>query len=141
MCERKKLLSRYLLIHLAILLYGAMILLWSLLSRRFGVRYFCLSHDLFGIYCPFCGGTRALSALLRLDLLSALACNAAFVFTLPILLFFDVRAFYLILRDHGTDSLFPRPAGISIVVIFAVYFIVRNLLVFVFGIDLTGDFL
>jgi hypothetical protein len=138
--NRRKLLTQYLLIHLALLLYGAFVLLWSLVSKRLGVDYFCLSHDLFGIYCPFCGGTRALSALLRFDLPSALAYNTAFVLTLPLLLFFDARALSLIFCDRVKGSLFPRPMGILVAVIFAVYFVVRNLLVFAFGVDFVGDF-
>ena len=139
--NRKKVLTRYLLIHLAILLYGVFILLLARASRRLGFGFSCLSHDLIGIYCPFCGGTRALSALLRFDLLSALSYNAAFVFTIPFFLFFDVRALWLILRDRASNRrLCPKWAAVTVAAIFALYFIVRNLLVFGFGIDFAGDF-
>ena len=36
----------------------------------------CILHDLLLLYCPFCGGTRATEALLRLDILNALRANA-----------------------------------------------------------------
>ena len=140
MSDRKKRLTRYLLIHFAVLLYGIFILLWSWSSRRLGVSYFCLSHDLLGIYCPFCGGTRALKALLLLDLPAAFGYNAAFVLTLPLLLFFDIRALVCILQNRLDKRLFPHWALITVVAVFTVFFLLRNLLAFAFGIDFAGDF-
>ena len=140
MPERKKLLLKYLFLHLAVLLYGVFILLWTLFSRRLGVSYFCLSHDLLRIYCPFCGGTRSLSSLLRLDLVAALRFNAAFVLSLPLLVFFDIRALFYILGSRCDRSLFPRWAQITVATLFVLQFILRNLLLFGFGIDFAGDF-
>ncbi|MBQ3014183.1 MAG: DUF2752 domain-containing protein, partial [Clostridia bacterium] len=40
-----------------------------------GILGGCLMHRLF-IYCPLCGGTRAVAALLRLDFVAALKYNA-----------------------------------------------------------------
>ncbi|WP_460711274.1 DUF2752 domain-containing protein [Lysobacter terrae] len=45
----------------------------------------CLFHDLTGWYCPGCGLTRALHALVHFDLQRALAMNAFFVLSLPLL--------------------------------------------------------
>ncbi|MFC5571102.1 DUF2752 domain-containing protein [Lysobacter yangpyeongensis] len=45
----------------------------------------CLFHDLTGLYCPGCGITRALHALVHFDLRRALAMNAFFVLCLPLL--------------------------------------------------------
>lgn len=45
----------------------------------------CLFHDLTGWYCPGCGITRALHALVHFDLVRAFAMNAVLVLSLPLL--------------------------------------------------------
>ena len=45
----------------------------------------CLFHDLTGWYCPGCGLTRALHALVHFDLMRAFAMNALLVVCLPLL--------------------------------------------------------
>ena len=45
----------------------------------------CLFHDITGWYCPGCGLTRALHALVHFDPWRALAMNALFVLSLPLL--------------------------------------------------------
>jgi len=46
----------------------------------------CLFHELTGLHCPGCGATRALHALLHLDLARALHMNALFILVgLPVL--------------------------------------------------------
>ena len=45
----------------------------------------CVFHDLTGWYCPGCGITRALHALVHFDLRRALAMNAFLVLSLPLL--------------------------------------------------------
>jgi hypothetical protein len=45
----------------------------------------CLFHDITGWYCPGCGITRALHALVHFDLWRALAMNPLLVLSLPLL--------------------------------------------------------
>lgn len=45
----------------------------------------CPLHALTGIYCPGCGSTRCLHALVHLDLAGALAMNPLLVISLPLL--------------------------------------------------------
>ena len=141
MSKRRKFLNLFILLHLAAFLYGAFILLIGMITKRLGVSYFCLSHDLLGIYCPFCGGTRALASLLRLDLLAALRFNAAFLFSLPIILFFDLRTLVRILQNRLDRPLLPKWVIPFVLTLFILQFVLRNLLLFGFGIDFTGDFL
>lgn len=44
----------------------------------------CLFHEATGFYCPGCGSGRAASALLRLDIVSALRMNALAVLLAPV---------------------------------------------------------
>ena len=99
----------------------------------------CTLHDLLGIYCPFCGGTRATLLLLSGDPLGALRANAAVVVTLPFLLWWDVAELVRILRDRPTPSR-SLLSPVVFLILFAVFFVLRNLLV-LFGIDPTGDFI
>jgi hypothetical protein len=46
----------------------------------------CQLHELTGLNCPGCGGTRAVNALMHGDLLQAAAYNLYFVLALPFLL-------------------------------------------------------
>lgn len=45
----------------------------------------CPFHVLTGLYCPGCGSQRAISALLHLDLFSAMRFNVLLIMSLPII--------------------------------------------------------
>ena len=45
----------------------------------------CMLHALTGLYCPGCGATRCVAALVRGDLAQAMAYNALLVVLLPVL--------------------------------------------------------
>ena len=51
----------------------------------------CPFSTLTGLYCPGCGATRALHALLHLDLAGAFAMNPLLVLCLPLLALFGLR--------------------------------------------------
>ncbi|KQY50576.1 hypothetical protein ASD14_11705 [Lysobacter sp. Root494] len=53
----------------------------------------CLFHDLTGWYCPGCGITRALHALVHFDLVRAFAMNALLVASLPLLAAMALQGF------------------------------------------------
>jgi hypothetical protein len=53
----------------------------------------CLFHDITGWYCPGCGITRALHALVHFDLVRAFAMNALLVVSLPVLGFMALQGF------------------------------------------------
>lgn len=61
----------------------------------------CVFHDLTGWFCPGCGITRALHALVHFDFARAVAMNALLVVSLPVLALMAAQSF--------TDkSLLPR---------------------------------
>lgn len=99
--------------------------------------FHCFMHDILHLYCPFCGGTRAFMALLRLDLLVTVLYNPAVVLATLAFLAFDLRALILILRRRE-GAFFPSFLPPLAVVWFSLYTVFRNALAF-FGIDPVGD--
>ena len=132
---------RYLLAHLCaaavlLLFYGYA---W-LMGRAFPNGYFhCALHDILHLYCPFCGGTRALFAVFRLDFAAILRLNAALPPAALIFAVLDVRALVLLCR-HSEKSLFPRWLFPAAVACFIFFFVLRVALL-LFGFDPAGDLL
>jgi hypothetical protein len=87
----------------------------------------CPLHELTGLWCPFCGSTRAAYALLHAQPATALHDNALFVLALPVLALLWGRWLYSAGSPAGSHRPLPRPviwAGIVLVLAFGV---VRNL--------------
>jgi hypothetical protein len=51
----------------------------------------CPTYALFGVYCPGCGGLRAVNDLTRLDLGAAASSNLLLVLSLPLVVYVLVR--------------------------------------------------
>ena len=77
----------------------------------------CMFHQLTGLYCPGCGATRALSAMLHGDLRSSLHNN---------LLLFPLLALIAVLIVKPEISL-KRPVAITIVAVVLLFTILRNI--------------
>lgn len=98
----------------------------------------CLLHRFF-IYCPLCGGTRAISALLRFDLISALKYNALVVFLVVLALVLDVWAWVRFFQKKEPLIVLPKWFQVTFWTIYLGYFVLRNILMIFWGIDSTGD--
>ncbi len=103
-----------------------------------GVFGDCLMHRFF-IYCPLCGGTRAVAALLRLDLFSALKYNAFVVLMCVVILALDVWAWVRYFQKKEPLIILPQWSWFAFCAILLIYFILRNALMIFWGIDPTGD--
>lgn len=101
-------------------------------------RYYlpCFFHKLTGLYCPGCGNTRALYALLHLDFSGMLNNNALFPF-LAVLLMWLAAGEYLKLLFGKRILWVPRkisPVVLAVMVLAVVAFtILRNLPIFPFS--------
>ncbi|MBF0344841.1 MAG: DUF2752 domain-containing protein [Nitrospirae bacterium] len=47
----------------------------------------CIFHDMTGLYCPGCGGTRALNCLLHGDIVAAFGYNQLMVVLVPVVMY------------------------------------------------------
>lgn len=101
----------------------------------------CPMHDLLRVYCPTCGATRAVTALLRFDLLTALRCHTALTVIVIGAVTSDICLLISILRKKE-KLITPRPVVLwSALGLFLGYFILRDVLLICFSVDITGDFI
>ena len=99
----------------------------------------CALHDFLRIYCPFCGGTRAIEALLAFDPISALRCNALVVALLILSAVLYVIAWVRLCRGETRLLSIPAWGWTTLLVVTILFGIVRNLLMILWGIDPLGD--
>jgi hypothetical protein len=99
----------------------------------------CVLHDRLHLYCPLCGGTRAIEAILRLDFAAAFSYNPLVILLLIGLLAWDLLALIRLLR--GRDSVFALPTWvwITLIALAIAYGILRNALLVSVGYDPLGD--
>ena len=99
----------------------------------------CIVRDRFHIYCPGCGGTRAVEALLRLQPFRSLYYNPVVVLLIIVVICItgiriaeSKRA-----RKYNTAKILVLKLFLAI---WLAYSVVRNILLVSCGIDLLGDF-
>jgi len=129
---------------IALVLAACWIGCFFLFSRLRAAGYFvvtCPMHDLLRLYCPLCGGSRAILSLLRLDFATAFRSNPAVLLSLPVLLFYYVRALIVFVRGGAFSFRLPRGWTVALICLFSLFFVLRNVLLVGFGYDPAGDFL
>ena len=130
----------FLAVHLCLLLSCLLFPLYLKLAKGSFSRFFgCILHDYLLLYCPVCGGTRAISALLRFDILEALRYNALVVCLVVFALVLDVIALIRLLQKKKTILRLPGWSWILMVVLLVSFGILRNILMIRYGYDPTGD--
>ncbi len=101
----------------------------------------CFFKEKFHLYCPGCGGSRSLSALLRLDIIRSFILFPALPITVIILSFLYIRVFISIIKNDESALLgFKINSLIIIPIVIIFFFFLRNILLIFFKIDLIGDF-
>lgn len=109
---------------------GTLALGATVLADRVGVALLppCPLHALTGLWCPLCGGTRAVQSLAEGEVPAALGLNAVVVVALPLLLLAWVR--WTVRRAAGqpADLLTLSGRGLAVVAaVLVVFMVVRNL--------------
>lgn len=102
----------------------------------------CLVHDLFHIYCFGCGGTRALFALLRGELLQSLYYNPAVLLGIFLILHYEIGVCVTLIKKNGKRyycNNLTLVILLAVVVIF--YGVIRNYLLIACGVDVLQDFI
>ena len=99
----------------------------------------CIMHRLLHIYCPLCGGTRAMVALCQGKLLLSLSYHPVSAYLTAGFIVFDVIAAVRIKKNHPTPLSIPKWYWIVGIVIAVLVFLVRNIALIGFGWDNLGD--
>ena len=99
----------------------------------------CWVHDVLFLYCPLCGGTRAVTAMSQLDFVEAFRYNAAVVIFAFLFLIADLVILIRLIRKKENWWVIPQWSWIAALGLFVGYTVLRNLLLVIWGIDPTGD--
>lgn len=130
----------YIAVHAVIVTAILLFPVYQSLANRL-TRYVpgCFVHDFCFLYCPLCGGTRAVSALLRMDFVEALRYNAFVVVAVLAVIVMDVVALTRLIRKKERILPLPSWSWIPFVTLLVVYTVLRNYLMIAHGYDPTGD--
>ncbi len=102
----------------------------------------CMMHDALRIYCPGCGGTRALFFLLKGKLLQSLYCNPAIIMGFGWFLHYEIGVMRTLRKRDGKRYYCTSYAPwIVCGVVLFIFHVVRNYLLIGVGVDMLQDFI
>ena len=102
----------------------------------------CMMHDLLHVYCPGCGGTRAVFALIHGRIWESLCYNPAVIMGGLLIIYYELGVFLTIVKKNGKKYYVASgwPAYVYLIFIFA-YGIVRDVMLLGFHVDMLHDFI
>lgn len=101
----------------------------------------CIIRRLFRIYCPGCGGTRAVRALIRLDFGQSLYYNPIVILLFLYFLILIVNQIIEVIHPEKPKNCRVKViAGKTLLAFIICFAILRNYLLIFQGIDMLGDF-
>ncbi len=123
---------------------AVLFMLVVLLLQRYGIlpSLPCVFHELFHIYCPGCGGTRAFFELLHGNIISSLYYNPAVLLGMILILYYEIGAIVTIVKKDGKYYYYQKGKLIyGYLIIITLFTIMRDFMLVGMGIDMLGDFL
>lgn len=143
MVKQKELLRDFIIINVAA--GGAiLVMLIVLLLQRYDIlpSFPCAFHELFQIYCPGCGGTRALFELSQGYILKSLYCNPAVFLGAVLILYYEIGAIVTIIKNNGKCYYYQKGRLVyGYLIIVTLFTVIRDYMLVEMGIDMLGDFL
>ena len=135
MWDKRKL--RHLFLFNGILVAFALaVAVYMLLLDRYDAPFYCAFSRSAHLYCPGCGFTRAVRALLSFDILASLGAHPFALIGIGVIGYYEV-ALFRAARGRGCVRAWP-----AVFYAFGLlgFFLIRNLLLVLFSIDFLGDF-
>jgi hypothetical protein len=106
---------------------GTAVLLFKFPPSQYSLYPGCPVFRYLHLYCPGCGSTRALAALLHGHVADAMYYNPLFVMLLPLLLAFGGIAYWSAMTKNRLDwPCLPGPAVTLTLAVIAIFTVVRN---------------
>ena len=100
----------------------------------------CAFKETFHLYCPGCGGSRAVSRLLSFDIVGSFICFPPLYFAIGAIAELDIRMIAAIIKNDKDILARYRPtAFIIFAAVLIVHFVLRNALLLGLCIDPLGD--
>lgn len=89
----------------------------------------CIFHKITGLYCPGCGITRAIFALLNLDFKQAIRNNILVVIVIPFIIIYIINYAYIWINNLKKDpsKIFPKWLWYTLLIITLLFGILRNI--------------
>lgn len=100
------------------------------LGNKLNIYINCPIKEITGLYCPGCGITRMLQAILQLNFYQAFRYNPLLFISLPFFIFFTIEG--IITKKDPLYNKIPNKILITIIIIFIIYGMLRNLPLFDF---------
>ena len=138
--DKKRLMRDYIIVNLAGML-GAIPMLIVIVLEELGIvpKLPCTFLETTHMYCPGCGGTRALMALAKGHIIKSLCFNPTVILGVLLIMYYEITVLMTVLskknRVYYTKSTKPVVIYVSIILAF---FVIRNVLLVGFGIDILN---
>lgn len=99
----------------------------------------CLFAHVFKLYCPFCGITRSLWYLMKLDIVSSFVFSPFVLAAVTAFVYCDVKAFVSLIKGKEHIVYISPWISRTLVAVLLLTFIVRNILLVFCGYDPLGN--
>ena len=109
------------------IIFSILGILYILIVLKYNTGIPCAFHKITGLYCPGCGGTRAVISLIKLDLYQAIRYNALIVCITPIAVMYSIIKFGM-----KKNIKIPNWIWIIILMVVLLFTILRNIPLFSF---------
>ena len=137
---RKKYLRNLLFINLSLIIASAIYVLIFVFVFKNGSVSLCFMKERLNMYCPGCGGSRSLMALLRLDFAESFILYPPLIIAVPVIFELDVRMIICaVSRSEKYMQYYSYKRFYIIALAIILNFFIRNILLYFFKIDFLGD--
>lgn len=104
-------------------------IIYLYLNKNYGFYIPCIFRKITGLYCPGCGATRSIIALLKGNIKASFSYNPLFFLMLPFLIFSIIYQCYIYIENKKDNIInkIPNTIWIIIIIILIIFGILRNI--------------